>query len=1250
MEDKIIHFLNPDNFKIDDRNLEDLILFVQKLSKNYKFFDLKNKASGDWFNLLAPDESFLLADIYKFEVQKYETLRLNLTQSFDELSSDKEKKEIFQSFFELIFTYFKIINDWYTAATKNNLSQQSSEIELAIEQTIQKKILIYFEEFASYALYFEDNNEQKLKLNVSFADFKSLWGIKNISPKNIFKNIDSTQSPLSSGLKKLILLYTPVYESLLSLQFKAAKLFHQSIEGNSNHKAHVGLLITFLKLYEYVKDDLNTLSKKHLDFYYKDILSQTPNGVVAKNMYINIQIDENIDFLTVDQGKLIVAGQNPDGSEITYETEEEIILNNTVISDLRTLFLSRNKSFDYNSRNKLVSGIYSKTHCANATEVNEFNNNEQVFSTLGEDQVLITDRERTMDNARIGFAISSPSLVLGKSNREINFNFSFATESIKFLSNLIIDIANRKVLTDEEVFYDVFNKLFIISFTNEEGWVEVTDYDIDYPLDWTLNTIGIRIKLPKQFPSVDNYDEDLHALNLNATQPVFQFLINPDKFYYPYSFLSNMVITKIDIDVKVLKLKNLKIITNQGMVDSNSEFDLLGVNPLIGSSIMLGTHELFCKRVNQLSLGWSYTNLPNDFESIEQYYKAYNRDIKDDSFRLKLSALSDYTFSRSGTKEIEIEMFQTDENGKTLPDRFVEEVNVEWFNLKPNFDLREVDMLNYSNDDETGYIKMELISPKIGFGSASYPSIYSKSVTEAAQNPPKRDAVSIETPNEPYSPIAKDFFVNYRAQSSLYFNESYVSENDSSQDNRYYLISPFGVEKTFSKHEISNSHLIHTFSYEGELIIGLENIKAPQSLNLLIEIKKSGNENYAFTQNLEWLYSGTNGWKQLSPNDIIYDETINLTKTGVISLSIPGDIANDLNLFNNDKFYIKACSKSQADQFSLVKAVYTNGVRTVECFGDDELEKTEHLPPQSAESFNPSIPGVINIDQPMKTFGGKDKESALKFYKRVSQILHHKNRPITKSDIERFILQQFNWLSFAKCYTTDHSTDELNMNNIKLLCLKKIDETQNIDEIKLSVADKIIVESFLEKIISPFAKVEIISPQFEDIWIKCKIKFADISGGKGIAKFNKEFFDHLCAWAHSEKERITLGQKIKKSEIIKFIKSRPYISFVTGISIIHIKTLEDGSKVFYDSANSNENSEFIQTGTVQSLLVPRKNKIVQLDKEVYSEPEKTDLFELGVGENFIISSNSEENQFLEVPKEIKSKKPESKPFTFNFKF
>ena len=1250
MEDKFTHFLNPDNFKIDDRNLEDLILFVQNLSKQYQYFDLKNKKGGDWFDLFASDESFLLADISKFEIRKYDALRLSLTQSFDELSSEKEKKEIFQSFFELLFTYFKIINDWYASATRNNLSRESSEIELAIEQTIQKKIKPFFEEFAAYALYIEKENEERLKLEISFENFKTIWKLKDISPKNIFQKIDITQPKLSSGLKKLILLYTPVYESLLSLQFRALKLFKVSINENSNHKAHIGLLIAFFKLYEHAQNDLNTLSKKHLDFYYRNILRQQSHGVVAKQMYVHFQIDENIDFLPIDQGKLIVAGQNEDGSEITYQTEEEVILNNTNVSELKTLFLSRNNYYEYNSRHKLVSGVFSKTHCADSDAVVEFNQNGDVFSTLGEDQILITDQEKTMDNARVGFAVASPSLVLGKSNREILFNFSFTTDSIKYLSNLIIDIANSKGVTEEEVFFEVFRDLFTITYTNEEGWIEITDYDIDYPSDWTLNTVGIRLNLPKQSPSVDNYQEAIHQLNLSATQPVFQFLINSNEFYYPYSFLSGMQITKIDIEVKVKELKNIKVITNQGDVDANAEFDMLGVNPLVGASIMIGNHELFCKRIHQLSLGWSYTNLPSDFESVEEYYKTYNREIQDDSFKLKLTALSDYSFSRSGTKDIEIDMFESDEEGRTRADRFIEEIDVAAFNLKPNFDLREEDMLNYSNDDETGYIKMELTEPQIGFGSSAFASIYNDSVNQATQNPPKREAISISPPNEPYSPMIENLSMNYESASSLYFNESNVSENDNDQDNRFYLISPFGVEQTFSKHGISSNHLIHHFNFEGEFIIGLENIQAPQTLNFLIEIKKSGNENYAFTQNLEWLYSKNNGWKELSPNDIIYDETINLTKTGVISISIPADISNDSSLFNNDKFYIKACSKTQADQFSLIKAVYTNGVRTVECFGEEELEKTDHLPPNSAESFKPIVPGVINIAQPMTTFGGKDRENPLEFYKRVSQTLRHKNRPVNKSDIENYTLQQFNWLSYVKCYSKDTSGDEFNNNNIQLLCLKKIDPTQNIDEIKLSTADKIIVESYLEKIISPFAKIEVISPQFEDIWIKCKIKFRDISGGKGIARLNREFFNYLCPWAHSDQEKIVLGQKIKKSEIIKFVKSRSYISFVTGISIIHIKTLSDGSKIFCDTANKDENAEFIETGTVRSLLVPRKNKIEQLDQEIYSEPETTDYYELGIGENFIISSDSEESQFLNAPKNDQNKKNKSNPFIFNIKF
>ena len=106
MDEKLLSYLNPKNFKVDDRNLEDLILFVQNLSKQYHYFNQKNKFEGDWFELFASDESFLLADISKFEVNKYDDIRLKLTQNFDEFSSVEDKKQIFKAFFELIFVYF----------------------------------------------------------------------------------------------------------------------------------------------------------------------------------------------------------------------------------------------------------------------------------------------------------------------------------------------------------------------------------------------------------------------------------------------------------------------------------------------------------------------------------------------------------------------------------------------------------------------------------------------------------------------------------------------------------------------------------------------------------------------------------------------------------------------------------------------------------------------------------------------------------------------------------------------------------------------------------------------------------------------------------------------------------------------------------------------------------------------------------------------------------------------------------------
>ncbi len=128
-----------------------------------------------------------------------------------------------------------------------------------------------------------------------------------------------------------------------------------------------------------------------------------------------------------------------------------------------------------------------------------------------------------------------------------------------------------------------------------------------------------------------------------------------------------------------------------------------------------------------------------------------------------------------------------------------------------------------------------------------------------------------------------------------------------------------------------------------------------------------------------------------------------------------------------------------------------------------------------------------------------------------------------------------------------------------------------------------------------------------------------------------------------------MGGRVKKSEIFNFIKSRPYVGFTTGISIIHIKHTEDGGRIAYDSASDENNVDFIVTGTSESILVPRKGKISILDKEEYSAPEPVNFNELNIEQNFIITSGEIRNEFGMTDIEEVSTEEDETSITFKIK-
>lgn len=1238
--------LNPKNILIDDRTITDLVLFMKELSEGLIYYGENNQPDGNFSALLATDESFLLAEVSKFSVLDFSAERLKLVKLFDDLNTFKDKSKVFESYIHLTNKMFYKVNSWYLASKKNNLSQKSNAIEAELESAIIYKLSEDFHIYIKLQDNFIKNELVDSQNKINIQEFNSLvWNTKD-EDEILNKSIEYNKSEIDNALKKVIIISNHLYEIIYNITLKSEKLLQKAMHENNNHKAHIGLLFSFLKLFQHVQKDINSITEKHLNFYYKRVLKQKRSDPLPLKTFVNIEIDENLEELTVDEDSVLLAGQYKDGNNILFKIDEDVRLNNVKISELMTIFLSRNSMFEFNSRYNLVSSISSKNVASTIQEVRKFNVSNETFSTLGEEQDFLIETERTMNSADVGFIISSPVLKLSRSDRTIELDLFFEIDSIKYLSDLIIDISNNTALNEDEIFNKIFSNAFKISYTAPQGWELVDGFEVFMPEDWTTGKISIVFSLNKLKAAFQEYDPDIHFLELNTIHPALQVKLNQDNFYNPYSFLNNMELSKINIDVSVQNIKQIKAYRDGLDVDTNLDFDIFGPIPKFGSKLYICCEELFNKKINSFGIDWEFTNLPSDDINFTEYYKEYNLGIKNDSFKVKTTMLSDFNYYDHGHEEFIFNLFDVNEREELKKDKAVSFNNLYPFKILPNYSLSSNSLNEFSNDIETGIVKLELIGPKVGFGVEKYPKIYADQMMQKMKS--KDQAEQEIKLKEPFVPKASNLKLSYKASTSFIFREADRLENDFEQQNSFYHISPLGVKEVFSSNSISNNTLVHDFKNQGELIIGLESSKYFSNINLLFEIIKSENIDYEFSSDIKWYYSSFDGWNLMEVDNILYDQTINLIRSGVISFRFPLDFSNNKSILNQGTFYIKACSKDKADQFSLIKSIRPNAVSITEIISKNETHNLLSLKPFSIEGFESRLNGVLKVDQALAPTSIKSPENELEYYQRVSQLLRHKKRPITKWDFEKFILNNFNWLSHVRCYNSDEFSTGSNM---RILCVKKINASQNIDEIKLSLSEIDEIKQYILSYISPFAVVEIVNPVFEDLWIKCKVVFSNISNGKGIDMLNKDILDFICPWRERDKKAYNIPTKIRKIDIINFIRDREYISFVTGISLIHLKKSSDGSIVAYDSAQLKEDFEFIECGTERSILAPRNNHKFQIiTKKEYHAPEPVNFSELVMDKTFLITKKQLQKSIKKINIDTDQSSSPNKKLQFRLKF
>lgn len=422
---RIMEDLLDGSAKIDGRTLADLLNYFVELSRHINYYD-STLSLGDWQPFFKKSLPFSVASMARYD-QKQVTAKFELyARLFDKKPSVQGLQLL------LFYTYYGVIdkiNTWY-----GEVKGSSLPVELAIAKLTRDQLRKPVDEFIGYA-----NCAVRWycirPLDISRLRQNDLWDIGDASETlpcetDPFKKQYRTRRQRLFAIKEKISgLFTSFVNVTQAISEVASLTVEDSLlplkeEFKQNNAPHLALIFAFLKLFRYLQDDLNSYTRKHLDFFYKDVLKLTPRGAKPDHAHLIFEIQNALDQHLLKKGLLAKDGKDSRKEDVHYSLDEEIVVNKAQVADQRTLFLN----YETVSEQTYLEGVYMAPDATRADGVKvDFKEGEpKSFATLGAKWSKYTDPEtgfiKPHPRARLGFVLASPVLLLNEGKRTIHID------------------------------------------------------------------------------------------------------------------------------------------------------------------------------------------------------------------------------------------------------------------------------------------------------------------------------------------------------------------------------------------------------------------------------------------------------------------------------------------------------------------------------------------------------------------------------------------------------------------------------------------------------------------------------------------------------------------------------------------------------------------------------------------------------------------------------------------------------------
>jgi len=1192
---RLLEALRPIYFRVDERSLDDLLMVASRYARELQYYNRENRPDGDWQIFIEHDISTIIALIASRDLTE---IRLAREQTGDLLEwhtlSVADLGGILSRQFSLIFSLTAELDTWYQRSVKG------LRLETELTRLITSQLAGALYTAVGYYKCADDSGFLGPATDVLFPmddekilpaeesldhNFHPIWFLEEVSEDSwdayrtgIPQDCTPFNPPstdllhrLRTGTERLATLVDSVYNGHAQVIHNAPDYLEESISEWPEHEPHMALLLTFLQLFRHAQEHMNTLTGRHLNFYYNEVLRLAKNDSVPDKVHVIFELAKQVNSHLIKTGTLLRAGKDASGKELLYQTDRDIVVNKAAVKELKSVHIDK----EDNSR------IYAApvAHSADG-QGEEFEEENAKWDTFGisqrnpEGTGFLSPDQRTMKFAQVGFAVAAPILLLNQGTRTIKLQFSASTPPFQGLT--------KTQLT--------------IECTGEEGWFRIEDVHV-FIEDGNKR---LRIVLQPDDPPVIPYDAAIHGGGYATNQPLIRVLLtnHPDTTLpYGYEQVQDRIITGLTVNVDVTGVSDLILQNDFGLLDATKPFQPFGPRPSVGSRLYVGSREVFQKQLTSLTLNYDWQDIPES--DLGNYYETLDDTITNASFQVAYDLLLDRNWESLLTNE---RLFNSGNAGTTRTNS----AGSSAFDDIDGYEAAVIDedLQEYTHETERGFLRVSLTAPPMAFGHRIFRDTYTKAIVVYAKDPSSTNEAAI--PNEPYTPVVEQLTLNYAATEPINFLQD---ETSSAEDPLFFHVTPFGPGVVRSDAD-SPAYLVPQFRYpidgtpvpsEGELYIGIEHLEPPQNLSLLFQVAEGSVDPELPVQKVYWSYLKENEWVPFTPVQVLSDSTNGLLTSGIMRFDIPGDATDDNTVLSKDLYWLRASVPDNTGAICDMIAIRAQAVQaSFRDQGNDPRHLEQDLPAESIAKFQTKDPDIKAVSQPYSSYGGEMEEGDTAYYTRVSERLRHKNRGVAIWDYERLVLEAFPSIYKVKCI--NHSTysftgDDLTIPDsefapgfVTIIVIPDLRNRNAVDplEPRASLGTLTAIRNEIVTRIPPFAaeRLQVINPLYEKIQVDFEVTFrAGYDRGFYETRINLDIREFLSPWIAQDGEDIIFGGRIHKSVILNFVEELEYVDYVKDFKMNQFipATPAEISRMDIDEAIA---------GSARSVFVSHKNHVI----------------------------------------------------------